>query len=36
MTQSDNAHVEITPPSGDLATEVWFGEYMAGVLHRLK
>ena len=36
MTQSDNAPVEITPPSGDLATAVWFGEYVAGVLHRLK
>lgn len=35
MTQSDNAPVEVTPPQGDLDTAVWFGEYLAGVLHRL-
>ncbi len=36
MTQSDNAPVEITPPQGDLDTALWFGEYLAGVLNRLK
>lgn len=35
MTQSDNAPVELTPPKGDLDTAVWFGEYLAGLLHRL-
>ena len=29
MTQSDNAPVEVAPPSGDLQTAVWFGEYIA-------
>lgn len=35
MTQSDNAPVEVTPPLGDLNTALWFGEYLAGLLHRL-
>lgn len=35
MTQSDNAPIEITPPQGDLATALWFGEYLAGLLFRL-
>lgn len=35
MTQSDNAPVEITPPTGDLETAVWFGEYIALLINRL-
>lgn len=35
MTQSDNAPVEVTPPTGDLETAVWFGEYVALLLKRL-
>ncbi len=34
MTQSDNASVEITPPEGDLNTAIWFGEYIASVMHK--
>ena len=36
MTQSDNAPVEVTPPSGDLETALWFGEYLGLLLSRLK
>ncbi|QCO22969.1 flavodoxin family protein [Acinetobacter cumulans] len=36
MTQSDNAPVEVTPPSGDLQTALWFGEYLGLLLSRLK
>ncbi|WP_291352677.1 flavodoxin family protein [Acinetobacter sp. UBA3106] len=36
MTQSDNAPVEVTPPQGDLDTAIWFGEYVALLLSRLK
>ena len=36
MTQSDNAPVEVTPPTGDLDTALWFGEYLALLLSRLK
>lgn len=36
MTQSDNAPVEITPPSGDLKTAIWFGEYLAALLNKMK
>lgn len=35
MTQSDNAPVEITPPEGDLETAMWFGEYIANLVHKL-
>lgn len=35
MTQSDNAPVDITPPSGDLETAQWFGEYVALLLKRV-
>lgn len=35
MTQSDNAPIEVTPPEGDLNTAVWFGEYLAALLHKL-
>lgn len=35
MTQSDNAPVEVTPPTGDLETAQWFGEYIALLLNRL-
>ena len=35
MTQSDNAPAEVTPPSGDLETAIWFGEYIAMLLHRV-
>lgn len=34
MTQSDNAPVEVTPPQGDLKTAVWFGEYLALLMHK--
>lgn len=36
MTQSDNAPVDITPPEGDLKTALWFGEYIALTLQRIK
>ena len=36
MTQSDNASVEITPPQGDLETAAWFGEYIAGIVQKIK
>ena len=36
MTQSDNAPVEVTPPTGDLDTALWFGEYLALLLSRIK
>lgn len=36
MTQSDNAPVEITPPAGDLKTAIWFGEYLAALLNKMK
>lgn len=40
MTQSDNAPVEVTPPSGDIETATWFGEHLANriqvKLHGLK
>lgn len=36
MTQSDNAPVEVTPPEGDLATAVWFGEHLASLISKLK
>ena len=36
MTQSDNAPVEVTPPSGDLQTALWFGEYLGLLLSRFK
>lgn len=36
MTQSDNAPVEITPPKGDLETAIWFGEYTALQVNRMK
>ena len=36
MTQSDNAPVEITPPQGDLNTELWFGEYLGLLLNKFK
>lgn len=36
MTQSDNAPAEITPPKGDLDTALWFGEYLALMLNRIK
>ena len=36
MTQSDNAPIEVTPPAGDLDTALWFGEYLALLLSRLK
>ena len=32
MTQSDNAPAEQTPPSGDINTAVWFGDYLADLL----
>lgn len=35
MTQSDNAPIEITPPSGDLETALWFGEYLALMINRI-
>ena len=35
MTQSDNAPVEITPPSGDLKSAIWFGEYIAGLVQKI-
>lgn len=35
MTQSDNASAEVTPPSGDLETARYFGEYIAQVLNRI-
>ena len=35
MTQSDNAPVDVTPPQGDLATAVYFGEHLASVVQRL-
>ena len=35
MTQSDNAPVEITPPSGDLQTAIWFGEYIALLINKI-
>ncbi|WP_089603785.1 flavodoxin family protein [Acinetobacter piscicola] len=36
MTQSDNAPVEVTPPKGDLETAIWFGEYTALQVNRMK
>ena len=36
MTQSDNAPVEVTPPRGDLQTAIWFGEYTALQVNRMK
>ena len=36
MTQSDNAPVEVTPPTGDLNTAIWFGEYLALTLNKFK
>ena len=36
MTQSDNAPVEVTPPTGDIETAIWFGEYIALLLNRYK
>ncbi|WP_010113172.1 flavodoxin family protein [Acinetobacter sp. P8-3-8] len=36
MTQSDNAPVEVTPPKGDLETAMWFGEYTALMVNRIK
>ena len=36
MTQSDNAPVEVTPPTGDLETAIWFGEYIALLLNRIE
>jgi NAD(P)H dehydrogenase (quinone) len=36
MTQSDNAPVEVTPPTGDLNTAIWFGEYLALMLNKFK
>ena len=36
MTQSDNASVEVTPPTGDLNTAIWFGEYLALTLNKFK
>lgn len=36
MTQSNNAPSDITPPEGDLKTALWFGEYLALTLKRLK
>ena len=36
MTQSDNAPVEVTPPTGDLNTAIWFGEYLALILNKFK
>jgi len=36
MTQSDNAPIEVTPPAGDLDTALWFGEYLALLLSRIK
>ena len=36
MTQSDNAPVEVTPPKGDLETAMWFGEYTALMVSRIK
>lgn len=35
MTQSDNAPVEVTPPTGDIETAIWFGEHLANTLLRL-
>ncbi len=35
MTQSDNAPVEVTPPTGDLETAIWFGEYLALLLNKI-
>lgn len=35
MTQSDNAPVEVTPPQGDLATAIYFGEHLAQLVQRL-
>jgi NAD(P)H dehydrogenase (quinone) len=32
MTQSDNASVDVTPPSGDLQTAAWFGDYLARLI----
>lgn len=36
MTQSDNAPVDLTPPSGDLQTALWFGEYLALLLNKFR
>lgn len=36
MTQSDNAPVDVTPPEGDLATAIKFGQYIAEVLSQFK
>ena len=36
MTQSDNASVEITPSQGDLETAAWCGEYIAGIVQKIK
>lgn len=35
MTQSDNAPVEVTPPTGDIETAIWFGEHVGCMLNRL-
>ena len=35
MTQSDNAPVEVTPPTGDLETAIWFGEYLGLLLNKI-
>lgn len=35
MAQSDNAPVDITPPTGDLKTAEWFGQHIAKTMLRL-
>ena len=35
MTQSDNAPVDVTPPEGDLATAIQFGQHIAQTVQRL-
>ena len=35
MTQSDNAPVDVTPPEGDLATAMQFGQHIAHTVQRL-
>ena len=35
MAQSDNAPVDVTPPQGDLATAIYFGEHLAHTVQRL-
>ncbi|XID75444.1 flavodoxin family protein [Alkanindiges sp. WGS2144] len=34
MTQSNNAPVTETPPTGDIATATWFGQYLSELIHQ--